>query len=110
MEGERSGAGAGGADRSVDASARLAGGHEAMTRIEGGDPRHLAGEYASKVLEAQAKAWGAPLLNHLTYARRPSIFRGVRGRWTVLERSGLTDNKLVTLVNRRVASLHDCEL
>ena len=26
------------------------------------------------VLEAQAKRWGGPLLNHLIYARRPSIF------------------------------------
>ena len=80
-----------------------------MTRIEGVDPRHLADEYASKVLETQAKAWGAPLLNHLTYARRPSIFRGVRGMWTGLESSGLIDHKLVALLNRRVAALNGCE-
>ena len=29
-----------------------------MTRIEGVDPRRLTDEYAAKVLEAQAKAWG----------------------------------------------------
>ncbi len=69
-------------------------------RAEGVDPR---------VLEAQAKAWGAPLLNHLTYARRPSIFRGVRGMWTGLESSGLIDHKLVALLNRRVAALNGCE-
>jgi hypothetical protein len=80
-----------------------------MTRIEGVDPRHLADEYASKVLEAQAKAWGAPLLNHLTYARRPSIFRGVRGMWTGLESSGLIDHRRVALLNRRVAALNGCE-
>ena len=27
-----------------------------------------------KVLEAQRGRWGGPLLNHLLYARRPSIF------------------------------------
>lgn len=80
-----------------------------MTRIEGVDPRRLADEYAAKVLEAQARAWGAPLLNHLTYARRPSIFRGVRGMWTGLEGSGLIDHKLVALLNRRVAALNGCE-
>jgi hypothetical protein len=80
-----------------------------MTRIEGVDPRRLTDEYAVRVLEAQAKAWGAPLLNHLTYARRPSIFRGVRGMWTGLESSGLIDHRLVALLNRRVAALNGCE-
>jgi hypothetical protein len=80
-----------------------------MTRIEGVDPRRLTDEYAAKVLEAQAKAGGAPLLNHLTYARRPSIFRGVRGMWTGLESSGLIDHRLVALLNRRVAALNGCE-
>jgi hypothetical protein len=80
-----------------------------MTRIEGVNPRRLTDEYAAKVLEAQAKTWGAPLLNHLTYARRPSIFRGVRGMWTGLESSGLIDHRLVALLNRRVAALNGCE-
>ena len=80
-----------------------------MTRIEGVDPRRLTDEYAAKVLDAQAKTWGAPLLNHLTYARRPSIFRGVRGMWTGLESSGLIDHRLVALLNRRVAALNGCE-
>ena len=80
-----------------------------MTRIEGVDPRSLTDEYAAKVLEAQAKTWGGPLLNHLTYARRPSIFRGVRGMWTGLESSGLIDHRLVALLNRRVAALNGCE-
>jgi hypothetical protein len=62
-----------------------------------------------KVLEAQAERWGAPLLNHLIYARRPSIFRGVRAMWTGLEASGLIDERLVALVNRRVAFLNGCE-
>ena len=80
-----------------------------MKRVDGVDPRNLADEYTAKVLAAQAKTWGAPLLNHLTYARRPSIFRGVRGMWTGLESSGLIDHKLVALLNRRVAVLNGCE-
>ena len=80
-----------------------------MTRIEGVDPRRLTDEYAAKVLEAQAKTWGAPVLNHLTYARRPSIFRGARGMWTGIEGSGLIDGRLGALLNRRVAALNGCE-
>jgi hypothetical protein len=57
----------------------------------------------------QSDRWGAPLLNHLIYARRPSIFRGVRGMWTGLDASGLLDPGLVALVNRRVAALNGCE-
>ncbi|MEO8433748.1 MAG: hypothetical protein ABI596_02555 [Pyrinomonadaceae bacterium] len=62
-----------------------------------------------KVIEAQELKWGEPLLNHLLYARRPTIFRGARGMWTGLEASGLIDAKLQTLLNRRVASLNRCE-
>lgn len=80
-----------------------------MSRVEGVDPGRISDDYAARVLEAQAKAWGAPLLNHLTYARRPSIFRGVRGMWTGLDGSGLIDPKLVALLNRRVAALNGCE-
>lgn len=65
--------------------------------------------YTRRVLEAQEKNWGAPLLNHLLYARRPTIFRGVRAMWTGLEASGLIDGKLQALINRRVASLNGCE-
>ncbi|MDX2150289.1 MAG: hypothetical protein SFV54_06125 [Bryobacteraceae bacterium] len=60
------------------------------------------------VLEAQAKKWGGPLLNHLIYARRPSIFRGVRGMWSGLDASGLIDGKLAALINRRVAWHNGC--
>ncbi len=62
-----------------------------------------------KVIEAQRERWGAPLLNHLLYARRPTIFRGVRAMWTGLDSSGLIDGKLVALINRRVAFLNGCE-
>ena len=61
------------------------------------------------VLEAQRKKWGAPLLNHLIYARRPSIFRAVRGMWSGIDQSGLIDEKLKALINRRVALLNGCE-
>lgn len=61
------------------------------------------------VLEAQRKRWGAPLLNHLVYARRPTIFHGARGMWSGIDASGLIDAKLQALVNRRVAALVGCE-
>jgi hypothetical protein len=60
------------------------------------------------VFEAQTKKWGAPLLNHLLYARRPSIFRGVRAMWGGIDASGLIDEALQALINRRVASLNGC--
>jgi len=79
-----------------------------MPRIEGIDPDH-AEESIQRVLAAQARRWGAPLLNHLLYARRPTIFRGARAMWSGLDRSGLLDARLVALVNRRVAALNRCE-
>ena len=62
-----------------------------------------------KVFEAQAAKWGGPLLNHLIYARRPSIFRGARAMWTGIDSSALIDDALKALVNRRVASHNGCE-
>lgn len=79
-----------------------------MTRIEGVDPDRVEKRIRA-VLEAQADRWGAPLLNHLIYARRPSIYRGVRGMWAGLAVSGLLDSGLVALVNRRVAALNGCD-
>ena len=80
-----------------------------MVRIEGVRPTEAGDQYVENVLAAQARHWGAPLLNHLVYARRPSIFRGARGMWTGLDASGLIDDKLKALVNRRVAALNGCE-
>lgn len=68
-----------------------------------------AGNYVKSVLEAQAKEWGGPLLNHLVYARCPSIFKGARAMWTGYEASGLIDARLRSLINRRVAALNGCE-
>lgn len=77
-------------------------------RIEGVKPEE-ADAYAERVLAAQAKKWGAPLTNHLVYARRPTIFRGVRAMWQGIDGSGLIDARLQSLVNRRVAALNGCE-
>jgi hypothetical protein len=79
-----------------------------MARIKGVEPEAAEG-FAGRVFEAQAQKWGAPLLNHLLYARRPTIFRAVRGMWGGIEASGLIDAKLQALVNRRVAALNNCE-
>jgi hypothetical protein len=79
-----------------------------MARIEGVDPEETDG-YTKRVFAAQAEKWGAPLLNHLVYARRPSIFRAARGMWAGIEASGLIDGKLQALLNRRVASINGCE-
>ena len=78
-----------------------------MTRVRGVEPARTEGSIRA-VLEAQARKWGAPLLNHLVYARRPSIFRGARGMWAGLEGSGLVPAEIVSLVNRRVAALNGC--
>ena len=61
------------------------------------------------VLDSQRRKWGAPLFNHLIYARRPSIFRGVRAMWSGIETSGLIDTPLQAMINRRVAFLNGCD-
>ena len=83
-------------------------GGSAVTRIDGVDPDHAQGPMKA-IFEAQINKWGAPLLNHLLYARRPTIFRGVRAMWTGLDSSGLIDGKLLSLINRRVAAINGCE-
>ncbi|HKH09877.1 MAG TPA: hypothetical protein VKA73_01915 [Rubrobacter sp.] len=79
-----------------------------MARIEGVDPEGTEGRIRA-VLEAQAKKWGGPLLNHLVYARRPTIFQGARAMWGGLDASGMLDPALTALVNRRIAYLNGCE-
>ena len=79
-----------------------------MARIDEVDQSQID-SYTRQVFAAQAKKWGAPLLNHLIYARRPSIFRGARGMWMGIDASGLIDGRLQSLINRRVASLNGCE-
>ena len=78
-----------------------------MTRIKGVNPDSVDPSI-KKVFDAQSERWGAPLLNHLVYGRRPTIFRGVRAMWTGISSSGLIDEGLQTLLNRRVAALNGC--
>jgi hypothetical protein len=79
-----------------------------LQRIEGVSP-DAADPRVKAVLEAQRRRWGGPLLNHLVYARRPTIFRGARAMWTGIDASGLIDIELQSLLNRRVAYLNGCE-
>ncbi len=79
-----------------------------MARILGVN-LETADSYARNVFAAQTKTWGAPLLNHLIYARRPTIFRGVRAMWTGIDSSGLIEPELRALINRRVAAINHCE-
>ena len=79
-----------------------------MARISNVDPNSVEPRIRA-VLDAQRKKWGAPLMNHLIYARRPSIFHAVRGMWSGIDASGLIDPKLQAMVNRRVAYLNGCE-
>jgi alkylhydroperoxidase family enzyme len=79
-----------------------------MARVPDADLTELDRSITA-VLDAQAKKWGGPLLNHLIYARRPSIFKGARMMWSGLDASGLVDARLVAMINRRVAYLNGCE-
>ena len=79
-----------------------------MARIDDVNPNAVE-PYIKNVFEAQARKWGAPLLPYYLYARRPSIFRGVRGMWAGIAASGLIDARLQALINRRVASINGCE-
>ena len=79
-----------------------------MARISNVDPNSVEPRIRA-VLDAQRKKWGAPLMNHLIYARRPPIFHAVRGMWSGIDASGLIDPKLEAMVNRRVAYLNGCE-
>jgi hypothetical protein len=79
-----------------------------VARIDGVNPDEVERDI-ELVFNAQKRRWGAPLSNHLLYARRPSIFRGARAMWTGLDQSGLLDPGLVALVNVRVASHNRCE-
>jgi len=77
-------------------------------RIDGIDPDG-AEPRIKAVLDAQTGKWGAPLANHLVYARVPEIFRAVRGMWSGLDAAKRVDAKLHALLNRRVAALNGCE-
>jgi len=76
-------------------------------RITGIDPAE-GDTYAKSVFEAQTKLWGGPLINNLVYARRPTIFRAVRGMFAAIDASGLLSPALRAMINRRVAALNNC--
>jgi hypothetical protein len=78
-----------------------------MSRINGIDPDDSKG-YVARVLKAQADTWGAPLNNHLVYARRPDLFKAVRGMWAAIDKDGRIGTVLLSLINRRIASLNGC--
>ncbi len=78
-----------------------------MARLHDISPESTEG-YVRRVLDGQAKQYGGPLLNHLLYARRPALFKAVRGMWQSLDKDGDLGEILVALVNRRVASLNGC--
>jgi len=79
-----------------------------MSQRISGIARESADTYAKSIFDAQEKLWGAPLLTNLVYARRPTIFRAVRGMWSGIDASGLIPEPLKALVNRRVASHNKC--
>jgi alkylhydroperoxidase family enzyme len=78
-----------------------------MPRIPGVD-RSDVDSSIEKAFAGQERKWGRVLAPYPLYARRPTIFRGVQGMWVALAQSGLLDRGLVSLVNRRVASLNGC--
>ena len=78
-----------------------------MSRLPEVDLEQTEG-YVARVLKAQAKTWGGPLLNHLIYARRPTLFQAVRGMFTAVDKDVLVGPQLIALVNRRVAQLNGC--
>ena len=78
-----------------------------MARITDVDPERTDPS-ARKIFEAQKRQWGVVLAPYPIHARRPTIFRAVNGMWAGLAQSGLLDRGLVSLLNRRVASLNGC--
>jgi hypothetical protein len=81
---------------------------ESKQRISGIAPGS-GDERMRRVFEKQARKWGAPLANHLVYARRPPLFHAARAMWEGLYESGLIEGTLAALLNRRVALLNGCE-
>ena len=78
-----------------------------MPRVPEIDPAATSG-YVAAMLKGQTETFGAPLNNHLLYAHRPDLFKAVRGMWGALDKDGILGDALVSMVNRRVASLNGC--
>jgi alkylhydroperoxidase family enzyme len=78
-----------------------------MPRIPEIDPDATTG-YVAAVLNAQRRHWGAPLNPYLVYGRRPVLLKAVQGMWAGVDSEGLIGSALLSLINRRVASLNGC--
>ena len=78
-----------------------------MPRLPEIDPATTSG-YVAAMLKAQAETFGAPLNNHLLYAYRPDFFKAARAMWSAMDKDELLGTPLVSLINRRVASLNGC--
>ena len=78
-----------------------------MPRIPEIDPEDTIG-YVASVMNAQRKLWGAPLNPYLLYGRRPTLLKAVQGMWAGVDSEGLIGAALLSLINRRVASLNGC--
>ena len=63
-----------------------------------------------ETLEEQRSRRGEPLYPYLFYARNPAYFRAAHAMWTALQQEAKrVPGTLRTLLNRRVASLNQCE-
>ena len=81
-----------------------------MARIEGVDP--TAAEPSIKAVLRGAGAHSGAGRSSIISAprgRRPTIFRGARAMWTGIGGSGLIDEQVQALINRRVAAHNRCE-
>ena len=78
-----------------------------MARIPG-VVRETVETAIERAFQGQEKKWGDVLAPYPLYARRPTIFKSVQSMWVGLAQSGLLDHGLVSLLNRRVASLNGC--
>jgi alkylhydroperoxidase family enzyme len=76
-------------------------------RISPADPGSFD-ERERRIFESQTRKWGAPLANHLIYARVESIFHGAQAMWRGLDSAGRLDSSLIALINRRVALINGC--
>ena len=78
-------------------------------RLEGVNQDGLP-EDIQAAFQGQEKKWGRRLDNHRIYARCPDVFRAVQGMSKGLRASGLIDEGLTALLNRRIALINGCEL
>jgi hypothetical protein len=81
--------------------------NEEGQRIAGVEPGEAQGELA-RIFAAQAERWGAALNSARVQARRPAMYRGVRGMWAAVDAAEHISGALAALVSRRVALIVGC--